>query len=94
MYWYNVSTTDTFFDRRFPSYFSTDNALPGSLIPLYSGSGFDGGNRFQIFGNITFNYAFSDSTLLKANLIHWGITDHFDLIREELIDEFHETNWI
>lgn len=55
---YNVSTTDTFFDRRFPSYFSTDNALPGSLIPLYSGSGFDGGNRFQIFGNITFNYAF------------------------------------
>jgi hypothetical protein len=37
---------------------------------------------------------FSDSTLLKANLIHWGITDHSDLIREELIDEFHETTWI
>ena len=37
---------------------------------------------------------FSDSTLLKANLIHWGITDHSDLIREKLIDEFHETTWI
>lgn len=55
---YNATSTDTFYNRGFPSYFSSTNTLPGSLIPISNNNGFSEGNRFQLNGGINFNYAF------------------------------------